>query len=60
MKITVAQLRQIIREEVSRSLSATSDKRLSEGHARITQAEIEAWRQGDWGFVSEDVEHEDD
>ena len=27
---------------------------LREAHARITQEEIEAWRNGDWGFVSEE------
>lgn len=28
-------------------------KRLSEGHARITQEEMTAWKNGDWGFISE-------
>lgn len=28
-------------------------KKLAEGHARITQAEFDAWKSGDWGFVSE-------
>jgi len=28
-------------------------KRLSEGHARITQEEMIAWKNGDWGFISE-------
>jgi hypothetical protein len=28
-------------------------KTLSEGHARITDKEIAAWKRGDWGFVSE-------
>lgn len=27
--------------------------RLAEGHTRITQQEVEAWKRGDWGFVSE-------
>jgi len=27
--------------------------RLEEGHARITAEEIEAWKSGDWGFISE-------
>jgi hypothetical protein len=32
--------------------------RLSEGHARITQSEIEQWKKGNWGFISESDETE--
>jgi len=28
-------------------------QRIAESHARITQEEIDAWKSGDWGFVSE-------
>ena len=28
-------------------------QRLSEGHARITEEELAAWKSGDWGYVSE-------
>ena len=28
-------------------------EKLSEGHARITEAEFAAWKSGDWGYVSE-------
>ena len=31
-------------------------RRLAEGHARITQEEFAAWKNGDWGFVSENSE----
>lgn len=36
-------------------------KKLFEAHKRITPDEIEAWKSGDWGFVSEgDSDDEDD
>ena len=56
MKISIKQLRTIIREEVQKATNKKS--RLSEGHARITQAEMNAWMSGDWGFVSEQDEDE--
>ena len=31
-------------------------QRIAEGHARITQEEFAAWKNGDWGFVSENSE----
>lgn len=30
-------------------------RKLAEAHSRITAAEIEAWKNGDWGFVEEAV-----
>lgn len=33
-----------------------SSRRLSEGHARITSREMEQWKSGNWGFVSESDE----
>lgn len=33
-------------------------KKLVEAHKRITQAEIEAWKSGDWGFISESDDEE--
>ena len=51
MKITVTQLRRIIREEVQKVVRGKG--RLAEGHARITSEELEAWKSGDWGYVGE-------
>lgn len=50
MKIKIAELRSLIRES------------LNEGHARITSEEVEAWKKGDWGFVSssDDSQQHDD
>lgn len=31
---------------------ASNKKKLDEGHARITAEEVEAWKNGDYGFVS--------
>lgn len=50
MKLTVSQLRRIIKEEITALKPA---RRLAEGHARITEEEFAAWKDGDWGFVSE-------
>ena len=50
MKITTNQLRKLIAEEVSKE---KNKRNLSEAMTRITQEEIEAWKKGDWGFVSE-------
>ena len=52
MKITITQLRRIIKEEIA-SLAKGKKSRLSEGHSRITEEEFNAWKSGDWGFVSE-------
>lgn len=39
---------------------AEGKKRLKEGHTRITAEEINAWQNGDWGFISEaDAEEKD-
>lgn len=51
MKITAIQLRNLIKEEVKSAVFRR--RRLSEGHARITSEEVNAWINGDWGFVSE-------
>lgn len=52
MKLTPAQLRKIIREEVKKA--ASGKKNLSEAMTRITEDEIAAWKRGDWGYVSGD------
>ena len=51
MKITATQLRRIIKEEVQKATQAKP--RLTEGHSRITQDELEQWTSGNWGFISE-------
>ena len=65
MKLTVTQLRSIIREEVKKAtlgkknLSegvvriAEDEVTLKEGHSRITQEELSAWKTGNLEFVSE-------
>jgi hypothetical protein len=60
MKITPAKLRQIIKEELSRALkedeSCPKDT-MNEAMSRITPDEVEAWKSGDWGYVSGDEPH---
>jgi len=51
MKLTTTHLKKIIREEVQKTISGK--KNLSEAMTRITQEEVEAWKKGNWGFVSE-------
>ena len=65
MKLTVTQLRSIIREEVKKAtlgkknlsegvVRIAEDKvTLKEGHSRITQEELRAWKTGNLEFVSE-------
>ena len=65
MKLTVTQLRSIIREEVKKAtlgkknlsegvVRIAEDKvTLKEGHSRITQEELSAWKTGNLEFVSE-------
>jgi len=53
MKLTPAQLRNIIREEVKKATSGK--KNLSEAMTRITEDEIAAWKNGDLGYVSGDA-----
>jgi hypothetical protein len=52
MKLTPAQLRNIVREEVKKATSGK--KNLSEAMTRITEDEVAAWKKGDWGYVSGD------
>lgn len=55
MKITVSQLRMIIKEEVQGVLaSRSSRKSLSESYTRITSREIEEWKKGNWMFEASD------
>jgi len=55
VKIRLSQLRRIIKEEIQ----ANGDDRLgrrrtmSEGYNRITPQELNAWMQGDWGYMSD-------
>lgn len=56
MKLTTAQLRQIIKEEVTLFRARGKKARLQESHSRITKEEMEAWTRGDWDFVSESKE----
>jgi hypothetical protein len=53
MKLTPSQLRNIIREEVKKATSGK--KNLSEAMTRITEDEVAAWKNGDWGYVSGDA-----
>ena len=53
MKLTPAQLRNIIREEVKKATSGK--KNISEAMTRITEDEVAAWKNGDWGYVSGDA-----
>ena len=65
MKLTVTQLRSIIREEVKKAtlgkknlsegvVRIAEDKvTLKEGHSRITQEDLSAWKTGNLEFVSE-------
>jgi len=53
MKITVKQLRKIIKEEVQNSLKKSKRVSLSESMTRITQDELAQWKSGNWGYVSE-------
>lgn len=46
----------MIREAIE---AETSKKNLSEGMTRITAEEVEAWKKGDWGFVSGEKLEED-
>jgi hypothetical protein len=55
MKITVTQLRRIIKEEVQNVLSARTKRgSLSESHTKITSRELEEWSRGNWMFESMD------
>ena len=55
MKITVSQLRRIIKEEVQNVLGTkTSRRSLSESHTKITSRELEEWKRGNWMFESMD------
>lgn len=53
MKITVKQLRKIIKEEVQRVQKKSN---LNESMSRITQDELAQWKSGNWGYVSESEE----
>jgi hypothetical protein len=53
MKLTATQLSNIIREEVKKATSGK--KNLSEAMTRITEDEVAAWKNGDWGYVSGDA-----
>lgn len=59
MKITVKQLRSIIKEEIENA--TIQRKNLSESYTRITEKEMSEWKKGNWGYVSEagDVNGED-
>ena len=52
MKITAMQLKKFIRETIEVELN--SRKNLNEAMSRITAEEVEAWKSGDWGYVSGD------
>lgn len=52
MKITSTQLKQIIAEEVKSAIAGK--KNLSEAMSPITPDEVEAWKSGNWGYVSGD------
>ena len=54
MKITVSQLRRIIKEEVNAVISSQGKRSLSEGHSRITARELEEWKSGNWIFEADD------
>lgn len=56
MKLTSAQLRQIIKEEVTLLKARGKRMRLQESHSRITEEEMQAWSRGEWDFVSESKE----
>jgi hypothetical protein len=63
MKITSAQLRQIIKEELSHVLKEDEScfkDTMNEAMSRITPDEVEAWKSGDWGYVSGDEQHQID
>jgi len=53
MKLTTTRLKQIIHEEVKKATSGK--KNLSEAMTRITDDEMAAWKNGDWGYVSGDA-----
>lgn len=52
MKITTTQLKQIIAEEIASAIAGK--KNLSEAMTRITPDEVEAWKSGNWAYVSGD------
>jgi len=55
MKLTVSQLRRIIKEEVQSLLVRRAPKKnLSESHAKITSRELEEWKKGNWMFEATD------
>jgi hypothetical protein len=55
MKLTVSQLRRIIKEEVQSLLvRRTPKKNLSESHTKITSRELEEWKKGNWMFEATD------
>jgi hypothetical protein len=49
MRLTIAQLRRIIKEEVH---AAAKRKNLSESYSRITEKEMSEWKKGNWGYTS--------
>ncbi len=49
MRLTIAQLRRIIKEEVH---AAAKRKNLSESYSRITEKEMSEWKKGNWGYIS--------
>jgi len=53
MKIMMSELRNIIAEELTRATRKRGTRTLVEGHTRITQDEISAWKSGNWGYVKE-------
>lgn len=63
MKLTINQLRRIIREEAEKAdtkgtvaearCRAKNKKNLSESYSRITEKEMAEWKKGNWGYVSE-------
>jgi hypothetical protein len=57
MKITAMQLKKFIRETIEVELN--SKKNLNEAMTRITAEEVEAWKNGDWGYVAGDEKTHD-
>ena len=54
MKITITQLRRIIKEEVQNAVTTRGKTTLREGHSRITSRELEEWKKGNWMFEAMD------
>jgi len=52
MKLTATKLKQIIAEEIKAAVQ--QKKTISEAMSPITSDEVEAWKSGDWGYVSGD------